>query len=388
MTAQLLSVEVPFSSTALKLGSSVGGPGASLQTAGDVLLDCVGVMDIQSAAAFVGQTSAAMSMLSAAIQKIHSQAKVELFAGGGISPSACGPSGPVSAPDHGPPGAASEKVTGLATAALSATSASYGLKDAFSPNLAIEAAGKGAKVIAVAVGGIAAVGGVSAIGNAASGSGSGGAAAPAGAGAGAGAGGASSSGEGGSHGASSGSGGGGGGGTHIEERASANIKMVAGKKISGIAPAMISSKTLGKFEVKALLVTDFTTVLFTNFALAKFEVKALDAFKTVSGKFEVEADVAVDIKTKDFKGKAPAVTMDGHTKVTKVTDVKGKTTLKDDLEVERNALMKDKLTVKKKVEVKGTLTVKKNTKVTSTATIDGDVKTKTVTFKSRVTFGL
>ena len=39
MTAQLLSVEVPFSSTTLKLGSSVGGPGASLQTAGVVLLD-------------------------------------------------------------------------------------------------------------------------------------------------------------------------------------------------------------------------------------------------------------------------------------------------------------------------------------------------------------
>lgn len=350
MTAQLLSVEVPFSSTALKLGSSVGGPGASLQTAGDVLLDSVGVMDIQSKGAFVGQTSAAMSMLSASVQKIHSQAKVELFAGGGISPSSCGPSGPVTAPDAGPPGATSEKVTGVACAALGATSAGYGIKDAFSPNLAIAAPGVKDKVIAVGVAAIAT--GVS---------GQAGAAA---------------------------AGVGGGGGPDIEERAASNIKMVAGKKISGVAPAMIGSKTLGKFEVKALLVTDFTTVLFTNFALAKFEVKSLDAFKTASGAFEVEADASVEIKTKDFKGKAPLVTMDGHTKVTKVADVKGKTTLKDDFDVERNALMTGKLTVKKKVEVKGTLTVKKKTKVTSTTTVDGDVKTKTVTFKSRVTLGL
>ena len=114
MTAQLLSVEVPFSGTALKLGSSVGGPGVSLATGGDVLVDSVGVMDIQSKAAFVAQTAAAMSMLSAAVQKIHSQGKVEMFAGGGKAPSACGPGGPVTPADAGPPGATAEKVTAIA----------------------------------------------------------------------------------------------------------------------------------------------------------------------------------------------------------------------------------------------------------------------------------
>lgn len=350
MTAQLLSVHVPHTTTNFQMGSSVGGPGVSLATAGDVLIDSVGVMDIQSKGAFVGQTSAAMAMLSASAQKIHSQAKVELFAGGGKSPGACGPSGPVTPPDAGPPGATMEKVTGAACAALSLTSAGYGLKDAFSPNLAIAAPGVGAKAIAVVVAGIAGAGGVAA-GAAAAGAG-------------------------------------GGGGPDIEERAATNIKMIAGKKISGIAPAMISSKTPGIFEVKALLVTDFTTTLFTNFALAKFEVKSLDAFKTTSSVFEVEADSTVEIKTKDFKGKAALITMDGDTKVTKVMDVEKKTTLKDDVEVERNALMRDKLTVKGKAEVKGTLTVKKNTTISSTATVDGDVKTKTVVFKSRVTLGL
>lgn len=350
MTAQLLSVEVPFSSTGLKLGSSVGGPGASLATAGSVLFDSVGVMDIQSQGAFVGQTSAALSMLSAAEQMIHSQAKVELFAGGGISPTSCGPSGPVTAPDAGPPGATTEKVTGLVCAALSATSAGYDLKDAFAPNLAIEAPTATAKAIGVGVAGIAAFGGFSAVKAAA--------------------------------------GGGGGGGPDIEERSATNIKMIAGKKIAGVAPAMISHKTPGLYEVKALLVTDFTTTLFSNFALAKFEVKSLDAFKTTSTKFEVEADAAVVIDTKDFKGKAKLITMDGHTKVTKVTEVKEKTTLKDDVQVDRNALLKGKLFVKGKTEVKGTLTVSRNTKIKQNTTVDGDVKTKVLEFKSRVTLGL
>jgi len=323
----------------------------SLATAGDVLVDSVGVMDIQSLGAFVGQTSAALSMLSASLQKIHTQAGVELFAGGGKSPSSCGPGGPVTAPDAGPPGAAMEKVTGLACAALSVTSASYGLKDAFGPDLFINAPGLKEKAIAVGIAGIAAFGTKGAVSAAAGG-------------------------------------GGGGGGTDIVERASANIKMIAGKKISGIAPAMISHKTPGLWEVKALLVTDFTTTLFSNFALAKFEVKALDTFKTTSTHFEVEADATVDIKTAKFKGKSNTITMDGHTKVTKVTDVKGKTTWKDDVDVERNALLRGKLTVLKKTEIIGTVTVKKKTTIKSNTTVDGDVKTKTVVFKSRVTLGL
>ncbi len=344
MTAQRYSVAVPFSSTGFQMGASVGGPGVSLCTAGDVLLDSVGVMDIQSKGAFMGQTNATMAMLSASIQKIHSQGKVEIFAGGGKAPAVCGLSAPADPVDAGPPGAITEKITDAATAALSVTSAGFGLSDAWS------AGGVGGKVIAVAVAGVAAVGAAKAAAGAA--------------------------------------GAGGGGGADIEERAKANIKMIAGKKISGVAPMMICAKTLGKWEVKALLSVDFTTTLFTNFALAKFEVKALNAFSTSSVMWEVKGDVATDVKTKNFEGKAVKITMNGDTKVTKVMDVIKKTTCRDDLQVERNAMMTGKLNVKGKTEVKGTLTIKKNTKIVSTTTVDGDVKTKTVEFKSRVTFGM
>jgi uncharacterized membrane protein YjjB (DUF3815 family) len=348
MTAQLLSVHVPHTNTNLQLGSSVGGPGVSLATAGDVLVDSVGVMDIQSKGAFVGQTSAAMSMLSASVQKIHSQGKVELFAGGGKSPAACGPGGPVTAADAGPPGAITEKVTGVACAVLTATSAGYGLQDAFTPQLAIAAPGLVAQVPAVAVAGVAL--GVSAMAGAA----------VAGAV---------------------------GGGTDIEERASSNITMVAGKKISGIAPGIIGYKTLGKWEVKALLVTDFTTTLFTNFALAKFEVRALDAFETTSSAFEVEADVAVEIETKEFTGRATLITMDGATKVTKIMDVMGKTTCQDALTVSKKTTMTGKLFVKRKTDIKGKLTVQ-CTEVKGSVTVGGDFKTDKVEFKASTVFGM
>lgn len=344
MTAQLLSVKVPFSTTELQMGSSVGGPGVSLCTESDVLVDSVGVMDIQSKGTFMAQTNATMSMLSASVQKIHSQGKVEIWAGGGKAPASCGLSAPAVPPDSGPPGATVEKATGVACAALSVTSAGFGISDTFSGSIP-------AYAVSVGVLGVASYGAMSSIGAAA----------------------------------------GvviGGGAPDIEERASANIKMVAGKKISGLAPQIISSKTPGKYEVKALLATDFTTVLFTNFALAKFEVKALDAFKTTSRSFEVDGSASIDIETKDFKGKSAKIVMNGITKVTKVMGVDGKTELADDMQVDRNAMMTGALFVKGKTEVKGTLTVSKNTTVKSTKTVDGKVKTDTLEFKSRVTFGL
>ena len=344
MTSQLLSVHVPFSSTDFQMGSAVGGPGASLQTAEDVLVDSVGVMAIQSKAAFVGQTSAALAMRSASIQKVHSQAKVEIYAGGGIAPSSSGPGGPVKAPDAGPPGATMEKATGVACAALGIVSAGYGIKDACAPG-----EGVGSKIIALGVSGVAfgsfglAIGAAAGAGGAASGD--------------------------------------------IEERASANIKQVAGKKISGIAPAMISSKTPGKFEVKALLVTDFTTTLFSNFALAKLEVKSLVWFKTISSVFTVKALDKVELKTVLFTGKAAKIKMDGDTKVTKIMNVTQKTTWKDDVKVEKDTLMHDKLTVSGDTEVKGKLTVKSKSKVVKNFTADDDVKTDTIECKDRVTLG-
>ncbi|MBK6530924.1 MAG: hypothetical protein IPF99_15315 [Deltaproteobacteria bacterium] len=344
MTAQLLSVKVPFSTTELQMGSSVGGPGVSLCTESDVLLDSVGVMDIQSKGTFMAQTNATMAMLSASVQKIHSQGKVEIWAGGGKAPASCGLSAPAAPTDAGPPGATVEKTTGLACSALSLTSANFGLSDTFSGSIP-------AYAVSVGVYGVAAHGALTSIA-AATGMDIG------------------------------------GGAPDIEERASANIKMVAGKKISGLAPQIISSKTLGKYEVKALLVTDFTTLLFTNFALAKFEVKALDAFKTTSRSFEVDGSATIDIETKDFKGKSKTIVMNGITKVTKVMGVDGKTELADDMLVDRNALMTGALFVIGNTEVKGTLTVSKNTTVKSTQTVDGKVKTDTLEFKSRVTFGL
>ncbi|MBK8696497.1 MAG: hypothetical protein IPN17_30590 [Deltaproteobacteria bacterium] len=308
MTAQLLSVKVPFSTTELQMGSSVGGPGVSLCTESDVLLDSVGVMDIQSKGTFMAQTNATMAMLSASVQKIHSQGKVEIWAGGGKAPASCGLSAPAAPTDAGPPGATVEKTTGLACSALSLTSANFGLSDTFSaarfrptrsPWGLRRRGARRPRSIAAAAGVVI-----------------------------------------------------GGGAPDIEERASANIKMVAGKKISGLAPALISSKTLGKSEVKALLVTDFTTLLFTNFALAKFEVKALDAFKTTSRSFEVDGSATIDIETKDFKGKSAKIVMNGITKVTKVMGVDGKTELADDMLVDRNALMTGALFVIGNTEVK------------------------------------
>ena len=316
----------------------------SLATAGDVLLDCVGVMDIQSKSAFVGQTNAALSMLSASIQKIHSQGKIEMFAGGGLGPSACGMSGPSAPADAGPPGAAMENVTSKVCAALSATSAGFGFRD----SLAVP--GIASKIPAVIVAGIAGYGVKGAFGALSSG------------------------------GPPSGP-------KDLEQRAKMNVKMVAGKKISGLAPQMISSKTLGKFEVKSLLVTDFTTVLFSNFALAKFEVKSLVWFKTTSLAFEVEGTTSVEITTPEFTGQAKIIKMKGDTKVEKIMDVLGKTKCKNKLTVEHDTLMHDKLTVSLDTEVKGTLEVKMDGKVKDTTTVAKDVKTKSVFFKAKVILG-
>jgi len=362
MTAQRLSIHVPFSNTLLQMGDSVGGPGVSLSTANDVLLDCVGVMDVQSKGQFVAQTNAVLMMLSAATQKIHSQGKVEVYAGGGKNPGPCGTGSPAGAPETGAPGAVTEKVTGLACAALSGVSASYGVSDA-------KEAGTG-MAIALGVAGIAAAGGVGAVAKVFM---SPKTKPPPGE----------------THGvvanairiAF-------GGGADIEERASANIKMVAGKKISGIAPLMITAKTLGKYEVKALLVTDFTTTLFSNFALAKFEVKALDVFKTTSIMFDVQGDVATNINTLKFTGKSEAITMNGVTHVTGTMDVTDKTTCDADLLVERNAMLKGKIKVHGYTRIKGKLTVKRDVMVKSNITVDGDTKTEKLELKSSVTFGL
>ena len=393
MAKQRLSVVVPFSGSALQLGASVGGPGASLVTAKAVLVDSVGVMDIQSKGHFTGQTNAMMLMLSGAAQKVHSGGKVEVYAGGGNNPDDCSTGSPAGAPDSGKPGAAAEIATNVACAGLSGVKAWQDLGAAASAGSGSMSSMAEAGSAAMAV-----VKGLADLGKAAAGpfatekAGSqvggvfeamGGAAGTIGS-------------------ALKGDWGGvasgvssmvtgsvsaaGGSAPDIEERATANIKMIAGKKISGLAPLGIDFKTPGKFEVKALLVTDFTTVTFSNYALAKFEVKSLYQIKTTSARFEVDVKTAAKISTEDFIGKAKLITQDGVTHVKKTLEVAGNVSLADELIVYKDAKLNAKLKVKGETHIHGKFTVEQDVTVKSNVSSNKQVKTKDFVAKSRVTF--
>ena len=393
MAKQRLSVVVPFSGSALQLGDSVGGPGASLVTAKAVLLDSVGVMDIQSKGHFTGQTNALMLMLSGAEQKVHSGGKVEIYAGGGNDPGDCSAGAPAAAPDSGKPGAVTEIATNAACAGLSGVKAWQDLSAAVT-------AGSGAMETMKEAGGAAMtiIKGLADVGKAATGpfatektasvmgglfeAGSGAAGAIGGL----------LKGDPGAvfsgissmiTGTSSAAG---GAAADIEERATANIKMIAGKKISGIAPYGIDFKTPGKFQVKALLVTDFTTITFSNYALAKFEVKSLYQIKTTSAKFEIDAKAAAKITTEKFTGKSTLITQDGVTHVKKTLAVTGDVTLKDTLTVYKDSKLNAKLTVKGEAHIFGKLTVEQDVTVKSNVSSNKKVKTKDFVAKARVTF--
>ncbi len=122
-TPQAYNVTVPFSGTTMCFGSAAGGAGASLTTLGQVLIDAVGTMGLQSKGNFSAQTNAAMALLSQASTQQHSQGKVEIFAGGGMAPGACGSGGPASPGPNTPPAKTAEKVTEVACAATSAMKA-------------------------------------------------------------------------------------------------------------------------------------------------------------------------------------------------------------------------------------------------------------------------
>ena len=393
MTKQRLSVQVPFSATTLQLGDSVGGPGASLVTAQAVLLDAVGVMDIQSQADWVGQTNADMRLLSSALQRIHSQGKVEVYAGGGNKPGDCGGGTPAGQRDTGKPGAVAEVITNTACAGLSGVKAWQDLSAAATAGgQTIESAAESGATAMSALKGLADLGKAAAgpFGSTKGGSVLAGGFEAASGGLGALAGalrldfGAVASG------VSSMIGGGaaaaGGGGADIVERASANIKMVAGKKISGTAPLGIDFKTPGKLQVKALLVTDFTTVCFSNYALAKFEVKSLYQIKTTSSTFEIDVKTAAAIDTKTFTGKAVLITEDGVTRVTKTLEVAQAVKLADTLTVDKDATLEGKLTVRGAAHVHGKLTVEQDVTVKTNISMNKKVKTKDYVAKSRVTF--
>jgi cytoskeletal protein CcmA (bactofilin family) len=393
MAKQRLSVVVPFSGSALQLGDSVGGPGASLVTAKAVLLDAVGVMDVQSKGHFTGQTNAGMLMLSGSDQKVHSGGKVEIFAGGGNDPGDCAAGAPAGAPDSGKPGAVAELAANTACAGLSGVKAWQDLSSA------VTAAAEPAKNMAEAASAsMAVIKGLTDLGKAATGpfatekpastmggalEGLGGVAGIVGGLAkqdfGAVASGVSSL-------VSGSAAVAGGGGADLEERATGSIKMIAGKKITGLAPLGIDFKTPGKFQVKALLVTDFTTVTFSNYALAKFEVKSLYQIKTTSLKFEVDSKSAVKVDTEKFTGKSKFITQDGVTHVKKTLLVTGDVSLVDTLTVYKDVTLKGKLTVKGEAHIHGKVTVEQDVTVKSNLSSNKKVKTKDIVAKSRVTF--
>jgi hypothetical protein len=418
-TAQAYNVTVPYSGTTLCFGSAAGGAGASLTTLGQVLLDAVGTMGLQAKGNFSAQTNAAMALLSAASTQQHSQGKVEIFAGGGMAPGSCGSGAPASPGPNTPPAKTAEKVTEVACAATSAMKAYNDLQtnlqssrdaagkfssatttaerdalsqEGFAADLGIMKAGMDALKAGTGAGaqfasgtgkdalkvggsvleaGAGMAGAMSAmmkgdIGSAVSGlsgmvSGGSGVAAAAG----------------------------GGGGADIEERASANIKMVAATKISGTAPVGIDFKTANKFSVNAALVVDFTTITWGAFAAAKFEVKSMGAVKTASSTLEMKAKATGKIDCKaSFTAKAPLITVDGVTTVTKTLTVKGDSTLNANLQVDKNATLKGELLVQKTSTLKSTLTVhkastlkanvtaEKNLAVKSDATINGKLRSK------------
>lgn len=392
-TAQRYSIHVPFGDVSLQLGASAAGAGASLSTIGDVFIDSVGVGDYQSKGAFLAQTNAAMTLLSGASSHVHSQGKVEVFAGGGMAPGPCGGGGPAAPADTGTPGAAAEAVTNVACNALSGVKAWKDLSSAVSSANSAEGAAEGVAAAAGVMKGMsdltkAALGPTALAEKNMSKVGSGFEAASGVLGVVAGV----AKGDVGSvvsglSNAITGASGAAGGGADIKENATGFIKMVAGKKISGVAPFGIDSKTPAKYEVKALAVVDFTTIAFSNFVLAKFEVKCIDKVATTSNTFDHGVKATVKIECgKTFTGKAPAIKHDGKVHVTKTTDVKGDSTFMKKLKVKKDATMKNTLTVDDAVSVNGKIEVLRDVTIKGAATAGAKVTTKDKVIKGRVTF--
>ena len=83
---QKYDVTVPFGSTNLQMGAAKGqgGSGASLTTAGSILVDSVGAADIQAAGSMAIQSDAAMAAMSASGTSIGTPATIHVSAGGQI----------------------------------------------------------------------------------------------------------------------------------------------------------------------------------------------------------------------------------------------------------------------------------------------------------------
>ena len=362
-TPQMYLAATPHSSSQLALGRCACPDGASLTTVGSVLFDAVGTLLVQSKGTFTAQTSAAMSWLSAAKTQCHSQAKVEVYAGGGIAPGPCGAGMPAETPPPTTPAHESEK---MVNAALLAASLGRGLTELHEAEHAAEtvaAATTMAKETAetasewvpegpkagleYVAGGLETASGIAQI---ASGDVVGGVATIA-------------SGAAGLAGAA-------GAGSNIEERAATEIKMVAGKKISSVAGVGFDFKTITKFGVTAPI-ADFTTIKWTAFCLLKFEVKSIVMVKVATTLFKVHAHSEAKM---DGKGlltfKSPYIRYNAKMEMTKTLLVMKKTTLRNTLEVTKDTSLQAKLDIKKNLVVKQTVEVKAN------AQINGKLTTK------------
>ncbi len=425
-TAQTYRAEVPFSGTALQLGSgsSAGGAGAALTTGGNVFVGATGKITMQSLAAFTGQTTATMGLYAGAGVTAHSQDKFEIYAGGGVAPGKCGSGGPAGSAGTTKPAEAAEKWTNVGCNALGVVK---GLNDMRNANTwwkgtasdkvtmlkgATDALGKGtqavmggigtdkdtlkttSKVADTTSGVLNVIGGLTKlkedpVGAASSiVSGIGGVSGAFGGsqlmnsdGPVAGSDGATDSVPGNKEkkakakaagGGGGGGAGGGGGPLDIEKRAATKIHQCCPLKISGNAPEGIDWKVGGAYLVNAVALVDFQTTNWGAFAAAIFKVRAVALVDVKCRRFEMKAVGTGTVKTVSTTITASTLSLlDGVTDVTETLTVLKHTTLHDELHCDNGG---------KASLVKGNLTVKKDT------THQDDAKIyKTFTVKDSIT---
>jgi hypothetical protein len=344
--AQSYVVSVPHGSAVLAMGTSAAPVGASLTTVGSILIDAKGTLGLQSKADFTAQTNAAMALLSAKKTQAHTQAKMEIYAGGGVAPGACGAGTKAASPKTTTPAEMQEK---MVTAAISAAALA---KNAYEVNNIVASGGAGSlahgaevldamKNVAYGTANDAA-GGQFEMMSGAMGAMSGGGIAGVAGGLAAGAGGAVAVAN----------------GTDVEHRSTRDIKMVAGCKMSSSALAGFDYKVLNRLTVTAALVTDFTTIQWYAFCLLKWEVKAMSTVKCATTTLSMKAKTTGKIEgmvTLDFK--APNIKQDGDVTVTKTLKVEGETFLNSKLNVNKATTLHTKLTAEKNATLKNVMHV-------------------------------
>ncbi len=296
-TPQTFAVTVPHSTTQLALGRCACPDGASLTTVGSILVDAVGTLTAQSGGPFVAQTNAAMRWLSQGGTQVHTAAGMQIFAGGGTAPGACGAGSPADSPGASLPGRTTE--VAVETALLGASLSRVAIQ------------GPSAGAVASAVSGVAGLAGLVT-------------------------------------------------GTDLQERAVEEIKMVAGIMITHSAGVGYDYRTLNKFAVTAAAMTSFTTTVWGAFCLLKFEVKAGVAVKAKTKLVKVDGSVSATLDGKGtLTIDSPKIDYVSKMEVTKTLTVNKKTTV-NSLEVKKDTNLDGTLTVEKNTKFEINLTIEKN----------------------------